>query len=216
MPAAAAKPPAVIPVRSVYAMALPALPDTAPLSEAVDSGHGEAVSAPLIVVESASSSSSSSIPSTAVVGTGVTAAAAADTVARPLRGVILDCGRVSAIDGTACRELKSAVAAYRKAKVSLLFACLPGPVRDRMEAYGVDMLADGKGRCGYTLNFLSVDSAVAYIEDGSSVVAGASGALATAPAPQETQAGAGGIGGTLGTDETPEPSNSGGGGPASA
>jgi hypothetical protein len=98
-------------------------------------------------------------------------AGARPAAAIQLRGMILDCGRVVAVDGTACRELKSVIAAYRKAKVPLLFACLPGPVRDRMEAYAVDAsAAAGKGvgaaRDPYITNFLSVDAAVAYCDTG--------------------------------------------------
>lgn len=57
-----------------------------------------------------------------------------------LRGVVVDGSRIVHIDGTAALELKALSAAYRKAGVPLLFACLPGPVRDRLEAYRVDEL----------------------------------------------------------------------------
>lgn len=57
-----------------------------------------------------------------------------------LRGVVVDGSRIVHVDGTAALELKALSAAYRKAGVKLLFACLPGPVRDRLEAYRVDEL----------------------------------------------------------------------------
>lgn len=60
--------------------------------------------------------------------------------ATALRGVVVDGSRIVHVDGTAALELKAMSAAYRKAGVKLLFACLPGPVRDRLEAYRVDEL----------------------------------------------------------------------------
>jgi MFS superfamily sulfate permease-like transporter len=52
-----------------------------------------------------------------------------------LRAVILDCIRVVAMDGTACKELIDTMRAYKRAGVPLLLAGVPGPVRDRIEKF---------------------------------------------------------------------------------
>lgn len=55
-----------------------------------------------------------------------------------LRAVILDCSRVVDIDATGCRELQEVMETFDKAKVPLILAGLPGPVRDTMTAFGID------------------------------------------------------------------------------
>jgi sulfate permease, SulP family len=57
---------------------------------------------------------------------------------RLLRALILDCSRVVDIDATGCRELQEVLDAYDRAKVPLILAALPGPVRDTMTAFGLD------------------------------------------------------------------------------
>jgi hypothetical protein len=60
----------------------------------------------------------------------------------PLQAVVLDCSRVTAIDGTGCRGLEGVRAAYGRAGILLLFAALPGPVRDTMQRNGIGKGAD--------------------------------------------------------------------------
>jgi hypothetical protein len=93
-----------------------------------------------------------------------------DGAATALKGVVVDASRVVAADGTACRELTSLASVYRKNNTRLVFACLPGPVRDAMEAYGVDALPSPPAgrRDKYMINFLSVDSAVYFVTHGGS------------------------------------------------
>ena len=55
-----------------------------------------------------------------------------------LRAVILDCSRIVDIDATGCRELKDALDAFERARVPLILAAIPGPVRDTMTAFGID------------------------------------------------------------------------------
>lgn len=56
-----------------------------------------------------------------------------------LRAVVLDGIRVSAIDLTACRDLRTATREYAKHGVRLLLAAMPGPSRDVAEKFGVMM-----------------------------------------------------------------------------
>ena len=81
----------------------------------------------------------------------------------PLRAVIVDGSRVVDIDSTACREMQAVMETYAKAtninpRVVLLFAALPGPVRDTLDLFGLDKATDPA-----TTRFLSVTSAIASI-----------------------------------------------------
>ena len=54
-----------------------------------------------------------------------------------LRSVILDCSRVTDVDYTGAKELSSVCEEYARENVPLVFAALPGPVRDSLQRFGV-------------------------------------------------------------------------------
>jgi hypothetical protein len=93
--------------------------------------------------------------------------------------VVLDCCRIVDVDGTACRELRGALASYREVRtyyyyivhvlidvggpqagVHLLFAALPGPVRDTLERYGLADAAEAE-----SMRFLSLAAAIASLDE---------------------------------------------------
>jgi anti-anti-sigma regulatory factor len=57
--------------------------------------------------------------------------------AQPLRAVIIDFSRVSGVDLTACQELHDEVSQFAEYNIMLLFAAMPGHVRDQVERFGV-------------------------------------------------------------------------------
>jgi sulfate permease, SulP family len=98
----------------------------------------------------------------------ITADNSAATVAAfkntPLRAVILDSSRVVDIDATACRELQTVMAAYRKKGVRLLIAGLPGPVRDILEKYhSQEASSSDTSFDPSTIRFLNVMAAIAFL-----------------------------------------------------
>jgi len=82
----------------------------------------------------------------------------------PLRAVILDGSRVVDIDATACRELQEVMEAYQRSRLSprplLLIAGLPGPVRDTLDAFGVQRNTDPA-----TTRFLTATAALASLTE---------------------------------------------------
>lgn len=61
-----------------------------------------------------------------------------------LRSVILDCSRVTDVDYTGAKELSSICDEYAREKVPLVFAALPGPVRDSLQRFGVGSVEEAQ------------------------------------------------------------------------
>jgi len=99
--------------------------------------------------------------------------------------IILDCVRIVSADGTACLALRDLVQTCKAKGVLLLFVGLPGPTRDMMARYGVNL---HKGsRQPAVLSLLTVDCAISYVEEARAVArtaaAGGSSAAGTDAVP---------------------------------
>jgi sulfate permease, SulP family len=70
-----------------------------------------------------------------------------DDVLQPgsLRAVILDCSRVTDVDYTGAKELSNVCDDFALENVPLVFAALPGPVRDSFQRFGVGAVEDVQG-----------------------------------------------------------------------
>lgn len=84
----------------------------------------------------------------------------------PIRAVIIDASRVVRIDVSAIKELQTVIDAYAKStltpKPQLIFAGVPGPVRDAWDAYvAAQRLAGGKATP--LVQYLSIAAAVASV-----------------------------------------------------
>jgi len=54
-----------------------------------------------------------------------------------LQAIIMDFSRVSQVDLTTCREVKTVIEEFEERGVTLVFAAVPGPTRDTMRAAGM-------------------------------------------------------------------------------